>query len=157
MNILALDCGSKTGWAALIGKRLESGVTTFTLKRGESRGMIYILFNAWLGKILHLTKPKLVVYEMAHHRGGAPTEILIGMVTRVQEECLTRNIDYTSVHSATVKKFATGKGNASKEEMFKKAAKVFSKKIEDDNEADALFILKWAKEEYLVKGDKKKP
>ena len=41
----------------------------------------------------------------------------------------------------TIKKHATGKGNASKEMMIEAARKKLGYKDDDDNEADALWIL----------------
>lgn len=154
MNILAIDAGTKCGWAAWKDGKLESGVMKFEMKRGESAGMRFIRFNAWLRDML-LVKiwPEMVIYEMAHHRGGAATELTIGMVTRIQEECERRKIEYSSVHSAMIKKFATGKGSAEKKEMIKEARRRFNINIIDDNHADALLILAWAKEEFN-KGEK---
>ena len=70
MTIVAFDFGSRTGWAALDGGHIESGVQTFELSRGESPGMRFIRFRRWLEEMMALTKPGLCVYEAAHHRGG---------------------------------------------------------------------------------------
>ena len=149
MRILAIDPGSRCGWAYSSEERIESGVQDFSLRRGESVGMRFIRFTAWLDEMINLIKPKLIIFEMAHHRGGAATNILIGMTTRIEEKCEKMKIEYTSVHSATVKKFATGKGNASKEAMLAKAIEHYPDiGIIDDNHADALFMLGWAKEEF---------
>ena len=43
----------------------------------------------------------------------------------------------------TIKKHATGKGNASKEEVMK-AMRELGHPVTDDNEADALALLHWA-------------
>lgn len=148
MNILALDCGTKAGWASEVDGRIESGVQDFGLKRGESKGIRFLRFNTWLNKMLELVKPHIVVYEMAHLRGGHATEILVGMTTRIEEFCESKNIEYSSVHSGTLKRFATGKGNASKEDMMRAATLKFGRVIDSDDEADALLILGWAKQEF---------
>jgi len=148
MNILALDCGTKAGWASLVDGRIESGVQDFSLKRGESKGIRFLRFNTWLNDILDLTKPHIVVYEMAHLRGGHATEILVGMTTRIEEFCESKNIEYSSIHSAMLKKFSTGSGKASKEDMMKAAALKFGRAIDSDDEADALLILEWARQEF---------
>lgn len=148
MNILALDCGTKTGWASFVDGRIESGVQDFSLKRGESKGIRFLRFNTWLVGMLDLIKPYVVVYELAHFRGGHATEILVGMTTRIEEFCEERKIEYSSVHSATLKKFATGGGKANKEDMMKAAALKFGRIIDSDDEADALLILAWAREEF---------
>ena len=148
MNILALDCGTKTGWASFADGRIESGVQDFSLKRGESKGIRFLRFNTWLKAMAELTNPQVVVYELAHFRGGHATEILVGMTTRIEEFCESNNIEYSSIHSATLKKFATGSGKANKQDMMKAAALQFGRVIDSDDEADALLILAWAREEF---------
>ena len=148
MNILTIDCGTKTGWASLVNGRIESGVQNFSLKRGESKGIRFLRFNTWLVGMLELVKPHVVVYEMAHFRGGSATEILVGMTTRIEEFCESKKIEYSSVHSATLKKFATGSGRASKQDMMKMASQFFAKTVDSDDEADALLILKWGMKEF---------
>ena len=148
MNILALDCGTKTGYATNLLNGEGSGVVDFKPKARESGGMRFLRFASWLSEMFDLVKPDLVIYEMPHNRGGSATEILNGMVAIVQKECASRDIEYTTVHSATLKKFATGSGRAGKEDMIHKAIEVFNKRILDDNEADALWLLEYAKEEF---------
>lgn len=148
MNILALDCGTKTGWASEVDGRIESGVQNFSLKRGESKGIRFLRFNTWLNDMLELIKPHIVVYEMAHFRGGSATEILVGMTTRIEQFCEEKKIEYSSVHSGTLKRFATGKGNASKEDMRRAAVLKYERMVDNDDEADALHALAWAKKEF---------
>jgi Holliday junction resolvasome RuvABC endonuclease subunit len=148
MKILALDLGTKTGWAMLEGGRIESGVQISDVKRGESPGMRYIRFNRWLEEIAD-PKPDVIVFEQAHHRGGAATETAAGFSTRVLEFCARHGIEHSSVHSATLKKFATGSGRAEKADMIARARERFKPDLADDNEADALWILEWARREIL--------
>jgi len=147
---LSLDLGRTSGWAVWDGVRIESGTVTFELKRGESTGMRFILFNRWLEGMIQNVAPSLVVYEMAHHRGGYATEFLLGLVTRVQEICARFRIDCTSIHSATLKKKATGSGKASKEEMIAAAEATLGRKVLDDNEADAVMLVKVAVSDGLL-------
>lgn len=152
MNILAFDSGTKCGWATLMDGKIESGVQEFTLQRGESPGMKYLRFRVWLRAIFDLVKPDLAGFEQAHHRGGFTTDLLIGMNTRIEEECAGRGIEHTSVHSAILKKFATGSGRASKEEMVAEASRRFEREIIDHNEADALLILAFLMEKFVERG-----
>jgi len=150
--ILALDCATKTGWCLWDdGKVYESGVQDFTKQRGESNGMMFIKFRSWLKKILTESGVAidLMVYEQAHHKGGAATEICVNLTGRVQEVGDVLNIQYTSVHSQELKKWALGdakRGN--KDRMIEKAATVLGRPPKDDNEADAVLIAKWASENY---------
>ena len=57
----------------------------------------------------------------------------------------TRGVPYQGVPVGTIKKHATGKGNASKAMMIE-AAQARGYRPVDDNEADAIAILHWALE-----------
>lgn len=162
MRILALDLGTTTGWALYDGARLESGVQTFALERGESPGMRFIRFNRWLQELVGpchppaLESPRvgLIAYEKPHHRGGAATEIACGFSTRVHEFCARHAIEYASAHTATLKKFAVGKGNAQKVDMLDAAIQrwrdQFSKLsgLGTYDQADALWVLEWARRQF---------
>lgn len=100
----------------------------------------------------------LFVYEQAHHRGGAATEILVGMTTRIQEFAAEIGAEHVAVHSGTLKKWATGSGRAGKPEMIVAANRWRGYKAElapitDDNEADAVCLLAWAREGYGLDHD----
>jgi len=146
MRILAIDSGTKTGWAVNRPAPI-SGTQDFSLKRGESPGMRFLMFRSWLKKIINTARPEIVIYERAHHRGGAATEVGVGFTAIIQEVCAEAKIEYVALHSSALKKHATGKGNASKEEVMA-AAKKKGWKFADDNEADALWLLDCAMENY---------
>ena len=146
--ILALDCATKTGWCLWDkGKIVESGTEDFSKKRGESNGMLFLNFRIWLTKML-LRNVALVIYEQAHHRGGAATEICVNLTGRVQEMCDELKIEYTTVHSNTLKKWATGFGHADKGEMMVRAGIELGRRPVDDNEADAVILAAYASETY---------
>jgi hypothetical protein len=166
--ILALDLGLRTGWAVLMTDGvIESGIQTFDLKRGESPGIRFLRFNAWLTLWLQGCRwctaynkrhsdtcpgwgkelpPKLVIWEAAHHRGGAATELAVGFATRIQEQCALREIPYAAVHSATLKKHATGSGRSDKRAMVAAAQRKLGYTGSDDNEADARWLLDYARQ-----------
>lgn len=146
LKVLAIDTATKTGWATNAQGATEHGEEDFSVRRGESRGMRFVRFRAWLENILDLLQPDIVVYEQAHYRGGAATEVCVGLVTRIQEICAKRGIDYTTYHSGTIKKFACGNGRASKDDMIKAAEEKWGENL-TENEADALWILEIAKTE----------
>ena len=152
--ILALDLGMRTGYAIRENGRVESGVQVFDVKRGESPGMRYLRFNRWLADVCHAGLDAVfgrdalavgfIVYEQTHHRGGAATEVAAGFATRAQEFCARHGLEHAAVHTATLKKFATGRGNAKKPEMIAAAQARFGYPVADDNEADALWLLAYA-------------
>ncbi|MDM7912138.1 MAG: hypothetical protein QUS09_03490, partial [Methanotrichaceae archaeon] len=147
--ILALDCAIKTGWCLLKdGRVYESGVEDFTRRRGESNGAMFLRFRHWLNQLVDRDDVYLVAYEQSHHRGGAATEIGVGLTTRVQEICAQHQIEYVAVHTTTLKKHTTGKGNADKTLMKARAAEVLGRQPLDDNEADAVLLALYTFSEY---------
>ena len=146
MKILALDLATKTGWALRSNGHVESGVQVFDLKRGESPGMRFVRFRRWLYQMLESFEAgDVVAFEQAHHRGGAATQLCVGMSTRVLEACAELGLEHTSVHSATLKKFATGSGRASKEEMLA-TARARWPEVKTHDEADARHLLQYVVE-----------
>ncbi len=144
MKILALDLATTTGWATNALDRV-SGTVEFALRRGESPGMRFLRCRAWLNEFWQLIGARLdvLVYEQAHHRGGAATAVCVGLVTTAQSFAAEHDIELMPVHTASLKKWATGKGNASKEMMIE-AARVRGWQPQDDNEADAELLLDYA-------------
>ena len=143
---LALDLATLTGWAHSDG---ASGVIDLKPKRGESPGMRYVNLKSFLNRAYAASPFRLVAYEMPIHRGGAATEVLLGLQTKVQEWCAEKNlslpeeqtIEYTRRTPKEVKKHATGRGNASKTAMKLAAEKRWGFEPIDDNHTDALWLL----------------
>ena len=148
MKILALDTGTKTGWATNADTHTAiSGVQDFTLKRGESPGMRFLMFRKWLLQMIETIEPDMIIYERAHHRGGHATEVGVGLTTQLQACCAEKDIEFVAIHSGTLKKHATSRGNCNKEDMMKAATKM-GWTYKDDNECDALWLLDYAKRHY---------
>jgi len=151
VNLLALDLGIRCGWAASTSVGITSGVQNFTLRRGESPGMRDLHFERWLQGMIELVKPRVIGYELPHYRGGAATRALVGFETDVQKVCAALNIEHQSIHTGTLKKFATGSGGANKADMVEAAQTKLGYEGADDNEVDALWALHWLKAD--IEGD----
>jgi Holliday junction resolvasome RuvABC endonuclease subunit len=150
-KILALDLGTHCGWAVSTPcSVVESGVQMFDLRRGESPGMRFIRFNKWLSEMLINVFPDMVVYETMFACRGPALEVLLGMYTRIQEQCAMKSIPYAGMNAMTLKKRAAGSGKASKDMMMKAASEFIGHLILDDNEADAIMLLKIAMEDYAT-------
>lgn len=143
MNILSLDLASTTGWATNSQGR-RSGTVEFALKRGESPGMRFLRCRAWLNELVSLLDGKIdiICYEQAHHRGGAATSVCVGLVTEVLAYAAELGIEVMPVHTATLKKFATGNGRANKYDMVE-AAKRRGWDPQSHDEADAQLLLEY--------------
>lgn len=145
---LALDTATVTGWAIRPhGSLVVSGTMDFQhdAKR-ESPGMRFLRFSKWLYGMIEDHGVTLIVFEQSHQRGGAATTVSVGLTTHLMSVCADRCIEHQSVHSRELKKFATGKGNAPKEEMLRLARLRWGPHVSDDNEADALWLLAYSEE-----------
>ena len=145
-TILALDLGTQTGWALLqTDQRIISGSETFKPHRFEGGGMRFLRFKRWLTEIKQSADGLDAVYyeEVRRHAGVDAAHTYGGFMAHRTAWCEHHQIPYQGVPVGTIKKHATGKGNASKDDMIAAAVrKGFAP--EDDNEADALALLDWA-------------
>ena len=80
---------------------------------------------------------------MRKHAGVDAAHAYGGFMAHLTAWCEHHQIPYQGVPVGTIKKHATGKGNASKAEMIA-AAKARGHDPVDDNHADALALLDWA-------------
>lgn len=150
MRVLAIDPGSQCGFAVIGPRGIEvSGVWQLAPGRGESPGARYLRLRARLQEVKEAFPDlRLVAYEQAHQRGGAATEYAVGCSTHIQSWCAEHRIDHASFHSATIKKWATGKGNAGKDELIRIGRLKFSPVTQTSDEVDALWIASLAWDQY---------
>jgi Holliday junction resolvasome RuvABC endonuclease subunit len=140
--ILALDLATQTGWAYKANGLISSGSEGFQLKKNQGPGIRFLRFRTWLRDQIESIKPEKVVYEeVMRWSSGAAAKCYCGLLGILQTECEAKEIGYEGVHVGTIKKAATKKGNATKEEMIA-AARDLGFRPTDDNEADAIHILR---------------
>lgn len=136
--ILALDLGTKTGWATSSNAGVSHGMQDFKNDRFSGGGMRYLKFEKWL---MSLPKPSQVVFEeVRRHAATDAAHVYGGLMAVVTKWCESENIPYQGVPVGTIKKFWTGKGNGKKDVMIAEA-KRRGYNVDDDNEADALALL----------------
>ena len=145
-TILALDLGTTTGWAMrLADGAVVSGTMEFKPGRYEGGGMRFLRFRSWLDHLEFAAKKIDLLHfeEVRRHAGTDTAHIYGGFLAHLTAWCELKHIPYQGVPVGTIKRHATGKGNAGKEAVI---AAMRSKGFnpEDDNEADALAILSWA-------------
>ena len=152
--VLALDLGTHTGWALWQADRsITSGTTHFAPQRFEGGGMRYLRFKRWLTEIKETTDGLDAVFfeEVRRHAGVDAAHAYGGFMAHLTAWCEHHQIPYQGVPVGTIKKHATGKGNASKADMTAAMrARGFSPT--DDNEADALALLGWALDREVPHG-----
>jgi len=143
---LALDLGTNTGWAlSQSGDAIISGTENFKPQRFEGGGMRYLRFKRWLTEIKQSCDDIDAVYfeEVRRHIGVDAAHAYGGFLATLTAWCEHHNIPYQGVPVGTIKKHATGKGNAGKNEMITSVT-IRGHSPVDDNEADALALLYWA-------------
>jgi hypothetical protein len=145
-TILALDLGTTTGWALRSPEGLvTSGTLSLKPSRYDGGGMRYVRFRAWLDQLGLDAGPIGAIHfeEVRRHAGTDAAHVYGGLLATLTAWAETAGIPYQGVPVGTIKRHATGKGNAPKEAMIAAArARGFSPT--DDNEADAIAILFWA-------------
>ena len=145
-TLLALDLGTTTGWALRgYDGLITSGTVSFKPGRYDGGGMRYLRFTNWLTEIDRLSGPIGAIYfeEVRRHAGTDAAHVFGGLLAVLTSWGELRGVPYQGVAVGTIKRHATGKGNANKQAMIDAARKRgFSPT--DDNEADAIAILLWA-------------
>ncbi len=145
-SILALDLGTTTGWAIRdFDGLITSGTASFKPGRYDGGGMRYLRFTNWLTELDRLSGPIATIWfeEVRRHAGTDAAHVYGGLMASLTSWGELRGIPYEGVPVGTIKRHATGKGNANKQAMIDATrARGFSPA--DDNEADAIAILHWA-------------
>jgi Holliday junction resolvasome RuvABC endonuclease subunit len=145
-TLLTLDLGTQTGWA-LRGRDgvITSGTVSFKPQRFEGGGMRYLRFKRWLDELALVAGEPQAVYfeEVRRHAGVDASHVYGGLLGQLTAWCEQRAIPYQGVPVGTLKKHATGRGNADKAAMIA-AMQARGFHPADDNEADALALLVWA-------------
>lgn len=150
MIILSLDLGTNTGWK--IGDRevSVSGVANFGNSRFDGGGVRFLKFIKFLDDMHENTRmrPELVTFEeVRRHAATDAAHVYGGFWSHLMAWCEKNGIPCTAVPVGTIKKYATGKGNASKTDMIvAMQAKGF--KPRDDNEADAQALWEYSQETF---------
>jgi Holliday junction resolvasome RuvABC endonuclease subunit len=144
-KILALDVATHCGWA--VDKNVF-GVWDFSAKRDESAGMRLIRLRSKLHEIIPAENVTLVVFERPAGFYKSSLIVESELVGQVKTVCEELKIPYRGYSATEIKKYATGKGNASKALMISAARERLGYTGEDDNEADALWLLELAKFDY---------
>jgi len=153
---LALDLGTTTGWAAWFADGIvTSGSWTLATPKelrqqrkygGERRSDVrFHRLRQRIGDTIAAYQIEQVVFEdVLFLSSQAQSQLWASLRAAVWCQAVRATID--CVHTGTLKKFATGSGNADKAAMGAALAALpppWSRQVSDDNEADALWILRW--------------
>ncbi len=81
--------------------------------------MRFLRFRGWLAEVAALSDgvARVVFEEVRAHAGTDAAHIYGGFLAHLSAWCEERSIAYQGVPVATIKRYATGKGNADKAKM----------------------------------------
>ncbi len=155
MNILAIDLGTTTGWA--LAKRdgtVSGGSESFSPKRCGGYGQRWLAFRQWLSELSRSVGEIHAVYyeDVKRHEGVLAAHAYGGFLAHLEAWCAINRIPMHAVGVGEVKKHWTGRGNADKAAMIAEAERRGFKPV-DDNHADALALLSFAREQEQVVAD----
>jgi Holliday junction resolvasome RuvABC endonuclease subunit len=152
MNVLAIDLGSKVGFAIENSGVIISGTQKLRHSKNAS-GLRFLDFRRWLIETIETRSICNVFFERVYgHKGTDAAQVYGGFMYILAAVCEEMRIKCTGFPVGTIKKFMTGKGNATKDEMIA-AARSRGFDPVDDNEADALGILFLALKTIGLPGD----
>ncbi|MDR0363505.1 MAG: crossover junction endodeoxyribonuclease RuvC [Bacteroidales bacterium] len=139
-NVLALDLGTKTGYAIYKCGCIVIGTKRLQHNKGAS-GMRFLCFRNWLIGMIEAHNISCVFFERVYgHKGIEAAHVYGAFMYILAALCEEKRIKCVGIPVGTIKKNATGKGNATKEDMMAFAKRHNFDSI-DDNAADALAIL----------------
>ncbi len=141
-RVLALDLGTTTGWCLLGGDDVKLG----RWKLHRSPGEKGIQLGRLVRDAVQEHEPDLVGFEepVFVTRGMAALALRYGLQMVVQVVCEQTKTAYLGVPVTTIKKHATGKGNAKKPQMIRAAKDASGLNLSAD-EADAYWVA-----DYLI-------
>ncbi len=152
MSIMAFDLGSTTAWALSnfdCDKALMWDSHTATGARPEKLEEL----QQWIKSSLATERPTFVVYERPFARGLAATRMLWGLAGILEAEAIHASCGVVDVDNATIKKYATGNGNADKDAMIEAAVQWVGAQSYvpfNEHEADAVCLLKYTMEKAEI-------
>lgn len=141
-SILSIDLGTTIGWALLSEGKVVSGSYDMVPVPGEKFGVRVIKFRRFLNNFKQVRE--VYFEEVRRHEGTHAAHVYGALWGQLCAWCEENAIPYRGAEVAAIKKHVTGKGNAKKAVVIE-AMKERGFDPVDDNEADALAILSFAR------------
>lgn len=137
MNILALDLGTRFGFAILFNGTFLSG----TKQLSKAFGRRFAEFQKWLKDTIYKYRIEEVCFDrVRRHIGTDAAHVYGGFMCMLSAVCHELGLLCRGFEVSVIKKNMTGNGRATKS-MVVKAAQLLGFDPDDDNEADAIAVL----------------
>jgi hypothetical protein len=150
LNILALDLGDTTGWTRAIDGSAVSGIVDFSIQINEHPGARWPRVREQLRQLAvgctRVAWEKII--SGGFGQGGFAKSTLYGLECQVVEVAAELGLEPITVAPTTLKKFATGSGKATKDQMRDAGRKKWPGVTFPTHDAiDARWIFEWARKE----------
>ena len=140
MTFLALDLGTYLGFAIYKDGTVTSGTKKLRVDKRAS-GVRFLDFRNWILQTINKYGIQKVFFERVYgHTGMEAAHIYGGFMYTLAIVCLELNVECIGLAVKSIKKFMTGTGNATKDQMII-AAKLHGFDPKTDDEADAIAIM----------------
>jgi crossover junction endodeoxyribonuclease RuvC len=135
---LSLDLGTTFGYAVFSPTDLIChGFEKLTSKPGR-----YNRFESFICNLINKHAISEIYYEkVRNHIGVDAAHVYGGFEAVLQKICFSYNLECVGINVKSIKKVATGNGNASKQQVIDAINTTFNLNVTDNNEADALSIV----------------
>ena len=141
-GIIAIDPATQCGWAT---SRSVYGVWNLKVRPDQSQGFKLLRFRAMLDDVCQANNVTVLGYEKPGGRNYRAIVSHSKLVGEIEKYCEENGIEYRGYSAGEIKRHATGRGNCNKEAMIHAAREQLEYTGDDDNEADALWILELLK------------
>lgn len=144
-KVIGIDPGMTTGWAYTTDSNIVIA-GSWDLKRDESHELVALFRNVC--ELIDKVVPEVVCYEEPVARGMAARSLnrQMGVIILACEVCAT---PHYPVNPGTLKKHATGMGNATKEDMSEALWGKGGHREGDHNAVDAHWLADYARKVVL--------
>lgn len=147
-NLLAIDPATACGWAM---SPQEYGCWSLDKKKGESDGAKWLKLEVNIKNLIKNRNVRIVGFELPVVGMMGATIHHAKLNAIIERTCAELEVEYKTFSPSEIKLFATGRGNAKKPEMIEAARVHFGYEGDNDNEADALWILALLKDFLISK------
>jgi Holliday junction resolvasome RuvABC endonuclease subunit len=140
MKILALDLGSKLGYASGINDKVTAHGVKFLVKGKWFSHESFWDFTQWIFAMAKQVDVIVVEKPNSHMPGYQGVVIHFGMYGIVSAACGKLSKPLIPISANTIKKQWTGDGHARKDAMVAQTKANGYKDVSDDNESDAIAL-----------------